>query len=178
MPLFRLTLNNHYILSSEPFWQTQGKNINQIAWILPRTMNVSPFTLLDGPRRSKSWTVDFGSTTGACPKAVDLIHTYKYPSFLLPFLFPLSLPYKEFFHGKSWMPNSHNRLDVGKAVGHRQTKRLCEVRFALSMSRKWERFSYPCTMLGETRDLRFDISWVYKMCSPKDIQHFSFVIWK
>lgn len=81
MPCFRIILNNYSILSSGPFWQIQGKSIiNQIAWILPRTMHVSPFTSLDGPRRSKSRTVDFGFTTGTSPKAVDLIHTYKYPS--------------------------------------------------------------------------------------------------
>lgn len=50
-------------------------------------MHVSPFTSLDGPRRNKSWTVDFGSTTGTCPKAVDLIHTYKYPSSCYHFFF-------------------------------------------------------------------------------------------
>lgn len=55
MSLFRITLNNHTVMSSGPFWKTRGKSINQIAWILQRAMSVPPFTPLDGPRRSKSW---------------------------------------------------------------------------------------------------------------------------
>lgn len=54
MSLFRITLNNHPILSSGPFGKIQGKGIHQIVWILQRAMDISPFISLEGSKRSKS----------------------------------------------------------------------------------------------------------------------------